>query len=259
MKNFIIYGLFIGILGLISLSSCTKDPWVYDTRSKAGIYMLDSRDSNAISFTAITDTNWVSGGCDLYLIGVPTDYDREIKVEVVDSGTNIVEGKDFHIDPVILKAGQTMADMRCWVRMPENAEDEDGKLHFTVQIVENENFIPRICTKAYFAIYVSHQEYAPEWWNVEYMGEFSERAYKRYMTLYIEQESEHTDLWERYLNPVYGTFMCFVKEQWTAEQNRFVPYLKEAVLIPMFDYFTANPYPEVEIPQWYKDLKAENN
>ncbi len=259
MNKFIIIALFAGILGLFSLSSCTKDPWVYDTSRKAGVYMQADRDTNDILFSVLTDTNWVKGGCDVYLIGEPVDYDREVKVIVIDSGTNIKENEDFIIEPLIFKAGKTTASLDCWARMPDRAEDENGQLHFTVEMVENDNFMPYICTRAYFGIYVSHQKEAPVWWDVEIYGAFSEKAYKKYMNLFIAQETQKTDIWQRYLEPVYGTNMYLVKRTWHTVQLRFLPYLKEAVLIPMFDYFTANPYPGVEIPQWYQDLKAEKN
>ncbi len=262
MNKFIIIALFAGILGLFSLSSCTKDPWVYDTSRKAGVYMQADRDTNDISFGVLTDTNWVKGGCDVYLIGEPVDYDREIKVIVLDSGTNIENTKDFIIEPLVLKAGKTTTSLNCWARMPDRAEDEQGQLHFTIQLVENENFVPYICTTAYFGIYVAHQKEAPKWWKDDIMGKFSEKAFKKYMNLYNAQEAAKTEMWMRYLEPVYGTNMFLIDQvsgDWDAAQKRFLPYLKEAVLIPMFDYFTAHPYPGVDIPKWYQDLKAEKN
>ena len=69
MKNYIVIILFLGIWCVCCFSSCTKDPWVYDTSRKSGIYMLDTRDSNKVIFGIYTDTNWISGVVDLYTIG----------------------------------------------------------------------------------------------------------------------------------------------------------------------------------------------
>ena len=90
--------------------------------------MLDTRDSNKVIFGIYTDTNWISGVVDLYTIGVPVDYDREVTFAPVDTATNIVNGKDFTLEKTIVKAGTTTATLRYWVRMPENKEDEEGKL-----------------------------------------------------------------------------------------------------------------------------------
>ena len=56
----------------------------------------------------------------------------------------------------------------------------------------------------------------------------------------------------------YGTNMYKVKSStWNNEQMLFLDKLKEDVLVPMFDYFTANPYPGVEIPAWYEEGKTQ--
>ena len=112
MKNYIVIILFLGIWCVCCFSSCTKDPWVYDTSRKSGIYMLDTRDSNKVIFGIYTDTNWISGVVDLYTIGVPVDYDREVTFAPVDTATNIVNGKDFTLEKTIVKAGTTTATLR---------------------------------------------------------------------------------------------------------------------------------------------------
>ena len=261
MKNYIVIILFLGIWCVCCFSSCTKDPWVYDTSRKSGIYMLDTRDSNKVIFGIYTDTNWISGVVDLYTIGVPVDYDREVTFAPVDTATNIVNGKDFTLEKTIVKAGTTTATLRYWVRMPENKEDEEGKLYYTIRLTENEHFVPQICTTAFFRIYVQHQEQAPKWWNTEILGSYTEKGFKVYMKYHTLQETNKTENWQRYLGPIYGTNMYKVKSStWNNEQMLFLDKLKEDVLVPMFDYFTANPYPGVEIPAWYEEWKdAEKN
>ena len=85
----------------------------------------------------------------MYTIGVPVDYDREVTFAPVDTATNIVNGKDFTLEKTIVKAGTTTATLRYWVRMPENKEDEEGKLYYTIRLTENEHFVPQICTTAF--------------------------------------------------------------------------------------------------------------
>lgn len=266
MRRIIIICLVAGIVGALGLSSCTKDPWVFDTSRKAGVYLLDTRDSNRVEFGKYLDTTWASQSLDVYLIGKPVDYDREVQVEVVmeDSATNMEYEKDFRVDPVFFKAGATTSVLRCWARIPENKEDENGKLHFTLRLVENENFVPHLTTKAFFAVYVFHPDIHIDelWWFVnrpDIFGPYTEKGIKVFMKYYTKQQQENTEIWQRYLLPVYGENMYLVSGEWKAEQELFLPYLKEAVLVPMFDYFTANPYPGVEIPGWYKEWKAEKD
>lgn len=260
MKNYIVTSLFIGILGLCCFSSCTKDPWVYDTSRKSGIYMLDTCDSTNVIFGIYTDTTWLSGVVDLYIIGMPVDYEREVEFVTVDTGTNITYGTDFTLEKVVVKPGATTATLRYWVRMPEKEEDEDGKLYYTIRMVENEHFVPHFCTTSFFRIYVQHQKEAPRWWNAEIMGPYTEKGFKVYMKYFFLQQTNKTEYWQLYLGPIYGENMWQVESStWNYEQNLFLPYLKEVVLVPMFDYFTANPYPGVEIPTWYEDGKTENN
>ena len=77
------------------------------------------------------------------------------------------------------------------------------------------------------------------------------------MRFYNKQEEQNTDNWQKYYKTVYGTNMYIMNDvsNWEGVPTLFLPLLKEDVLVPMFDYFVANPYEGVEIPEWYYESK----
>lgn len=250
-KNVIISRFVFLIIGLTSLMSCEKEPWKWDTGRKDEMCVW--QDSFPIIFSEYNDSTWAGVRMLCYLVGMPADYDREYKLEVVDSGTNIPSDY-FKITSSCLKAGKTESHLEVFVKRPSE-EFENGEQHITFKMVENEHFLPLMSKTVYFEIYVRHPSGVPKWWDETIFGKYSEAAYKVYFKFYNKLPQTHPIEWYSIFNRVYGENMDLMVDRWVGVYATFLPKLKEYVLIPMFDYCMENVYPEIEIPQWYKELE----
>lgn len=263
MKNYRnIRFIWLGIL-LCGLSSCEKDPWVYDVDQKAKLYILDYMDTVAVSFGIYTDTNWVRGSIGVSLLGTPVDYDRDIELEFVDSSSNITLGKDVIIPELFLPSESIGCNLIYWVRRPDSVHLEDGQLYFTVRLKENEFFEPCLQTTSFIRIYVSHP-IQPNWWRLvsmtKHFGPYSEEAYKLFFKYYYRQRDLNTLNWQLYYKTVYGEdFLLMGISSFSSEQLIFLPYLKEDVMVPMFDELYAKYRDDYSYPDWYKEYKANQN
>ncbi|WP_292268396.1 DUF4843 domain-containing protein [Butyricimonas sp.] len=240
------------IILLMIFASCEKDPWVWDTSRKTGIVL----DGNVveIQFSEYTDTIWAAGGASYSILGVPVDYDREILVEVIDSLTNM-PSTDYKIEAV-LTAGAVRGAIRVWARRPAYKEYEDMKLWVGLRILENDEFIPMMQSpEVTFGVKVVHPQ-QPKWWVEDLLGKFSEVAYRKLFEIYNE-------LWYKWPRPEeyramldlfgYRLQMLTNEGKWSGIYLAYQPLFKQGVLVPLFDYFTEHPNPEVEIPEWYNN------
>lgn len=250
-KDVMILRIVFLIIGIIGLMSCEKEPWKWDTSRKDEIYMY--KDSMPIIFSEYNDSTWTGVRLLSYLVGMPADYDREFKLEVVDSGTNIPTDY-FKITSSCLKAGKTECFLEVFAMRPSE-EFENGEKHITLKMVENEHFLPVMSKTVYFAIYVRHPSGVPKWWDETIFGKYSEAAYKVYFKFYDKLPLTHPIEWNSTFDRVYGTHMALMVDRWVGVYATFLPKLKEYVLIPMFDYCMQNLNSEIEIPQWYKELE----
>lgn len=246
MKNRI--SVIWGVIGLLVMfSACEKDPWVWDTGRKTGI-ALTKRDTVTITFSQYSDTTWAAGIVTYSILGVPVDYDREILVEVVDSLTNI-PSTDYHID-AILPAGAVSGSILVWTRRPIYKEYENMKLWIGLKVLENEEFVPMMHSLVSLGVYVENPS-EPKWWLDDLMGTFSAPAFRKihevYHNLWMTKPEEYRSMVE-----VYGRQLQDWKE-WTGIYLAFQSLFKQGVLVPVFDYFTEHPDPEVDIPEWYKN------
>ena len=254
MKRYLSLSPILFLIGYWFLvTSCEKDPWVFDTSRKAGIYMYVT-DTIGTEFTQYNDSSWTRATVEVYLLGEPVDYDRPVQFEFVDTASNIELEKDIKYGDVTLKANEVTSKITFWVRRPDETENDEGKCCFSFRIVENEHFVPYMTTQFVSQIWVKHPT-KPKWWDANIFGEYSEKSFKVYFKYFNMQKDQKTKNWQRYFDPVYGENMWKVKNmrRWSGEALVFLPYLKEAVLIPMFDNYGDNP--EVDVPDWYKELQ----
>lgn len=245
-------GIIVSIVCLLMLGSCEKDPWVWDTGQKNGISMY--RDSVDLSFEEYNDSTWANVRMYYNLIGMPKDYDRKILFEVVDSLTN-VPAEDFKILGDTVRAGQVDGDISFWTKRPKYHNQENGELYFTVQVTENEHFIPMMTSRICVSIFVFYPGEQPAWWDETIFGVYSVLAYQKYMQYYNRLATEHELEWNSIFKNVYGVQMKSMGEKWEGVYLTFLPMIKSFVLEPMFDYYVRNPNPEIDIPEWYKELE----
>ena len=249
MKNriYVIWCIMSLVAGMVAFSACEKDPWTWDTGRKTGI-ALDDRATVVITFPMYTDTTWAAGLIKFSILGVPVDYDRGILVEVIDSLTNI-PSTDYHID-AILPAGAESGKIAVWTRRPIHKEYEDMKLWIGLRVMENKEFVPMMRSQVSFGVRVENPE-EPRWWLEELMGKFSAPAFRKlheiYGDLWLRRPEEYRSMLD-----VYGRQLQNLQE-WSGIYLAFQKLFKQGVLVPMFDYFTEHPNPEVDIPEWYKD------
>lgn len=245
---------FVGlIMCLVLLFSCEKDPWKWNTDRKNAIYFWS--DTMKVIFTEYNDSTWAETSVFFRLVGMPVDYDREIPFEIVEEQTNL-PFEEFKLDGTILPAGGTGEFLHVWVKRPRYKNQENGELYLTVRVGENENFGAMMKSKVFVPIYVEHPEGKPSWWDETIFGKYSETAYKIYFKFYDKVKVEQPVEWTSIFVKVYGEKMKSMSgKTWTGQYLTFLPKIKSYVLEPMFDYYTRNPDPSIEIPGWYKELE----
>ena len=106
MKNYIVTVWILLIVAVSLLTSCEKDPWKFDTDRKPGLYFVELADTNEIAFDQLNDSLWTRKLFICYLIGAPTDYDRQIEFSPIDSSSNMKFGEDYKFSDATLKAGE---------------------------------------------------------------------------------------------------------------------------------------------------------
>lgn len=241
------------VASLAVLTACTEEDYkLYDTSQKDSVFFELRNSANeqidevvyAFNFD-IAQVHTVE--IPVTLMGVPKEYDRTIKINVIADESDMVEGKNYTITNNIIPANQVNGNVHINLLRDLDTEIQHKEKSLKLTIDENddlksvgENFI----TIRYSDI---RPEITPEWWPSSEMPEYTfenaqlffqffyEYAPKADMNLYNEIIGRYGDYFVN-ARRVQGPFAMYTK------------FLRNYVCIPFY-----RAHPELEwqsSPEW---------
>lgn len=228
--------------------ACSRDYLEYDTGLKDGIYL---KTSDTINYTFGLEVQGSTYDYPLIaaLVGMPSDKDRTIGFEVVDTATTAVQGVHYElIDDGVLKAGEVKKLIYITLIRDKDEALKGRPVTLTVRLTENENFrlLPGMTSEATL-IFSDQESPQPIWWKIEYLGPYSERLYRDFMHYYWKIEEVNPSLYTT-MEDKLGKYIEKTRPSLTMFSEFRIPLLKY-VISPMYEYYEKNPDPNVKIPK----------
>ena len=236
------FGMLIG--SGCFFTACHTDYLAYE-EPKDRVYF--SRDlevyNNYFTFPYWESGEQASKSQNFYVMGFPSEKDREVRVELVDSLTTAIEGEDYTLEKkFIIPAGEIQATLPVikWNRR----KDEDTRpeiLTVGVCITENENFMP---TMGYIVklTYQKTEITEPKFWANSVLGPFSPGLLYRFLDQYASLKTSAPE--------AYNLIYVYAGEHWQLDfwPNDIEFLIKKFIMVPLYNYYQANPEPGVMIP-----------
>lgn len=230
--------------------ACSRDYLEYDTKLKDGIYLMTSDTAN-YTFGLEVQGSTYDYLVITALVGMPSDKDRAIGFEVVDTATTAVKGVHYELnDDGVLKAGEVRKSIRMTLIRDKDELLKERPVTLTVRLTENENFrlLPGMTSKSTL-IFSDQGLLQPLWWNVniKYLGPYSERLYRDFMHYYWKIKEVNPSLYTT-MEEKLGKYIEKTKPSMTMFSDFRIPLLKY-VISPIYEYYEQNPDPNVKIPK----------
>lgn len=246
------------------INSCTNEDYPkYDTSIKDGAYIehfiktyedtgVESReeiDSVFYNF-GFTDITEYTYEVRCAIMGVPRDYDREIKVTTNNSkyadNEFLAAKEDYYELPstVILPKGEVETVIP--VTLKRHLELETGRAILTLVLVANDNF--DVKGNPEFTITFDDQlPETPGWWSSYNMGEFTKFKGQLFFKYFWEMEQENKYLFDKIVKR-WGRNLDI--KPYTGQNSPLVVYefaFASLVHMKMWEYSEAHPELELNI------------
>lgn len=230
--------------------SCHHDYLRYDTHLKDVLY-LTGIDSNYVYLNQRDPVDTGVFRIVVKLMGMPKDYKRSYKIEVVDSSTTAVEDVHYKFPSDLIFPADTVQDY-LYITLYRDRDPELKKrnVELAFKLVNSDDFeiIPvndyNISVCHLFIGYAAIQEL--EWWSFENLGQlYNEKVASKLVELYYQLEQTNPAIYEILKDGSSGNF-----EKWgyfVFENNLILA--KRYLLFPLYNYFLEHPEPGVEIPK----------
>lgn len=237
------------ILGVVFFSACSHDYLRYDIDQKDGIYWILSGDSLVYGFSSTYLQDSTSLNLLVYVMGLPSDHDRKVNVELIDSLTTGEENIHYFLGKeAIVKAGEVTTYLPLTLYRNRDSEMALKQVVIGFRLRESEDFrlVPGLGGYSPYRIILRLQKIGrPVWWNNTYLGDFSEELYKAFMNQYASLETTNPTIYDtlvRYAGwDLSGWNAMYI---WQNYEYVMVKY----VVHPLYDYYQKNPHPDVNIP-----------
>ncbi len=164
-------------------NACSED--AIDTYSDADYLQFTKylKDSTQFSFLAYPNVDEAVCGLEVKLIGMPSDKDREYKVEVMNEFTDAPTGSYTLPQRNVLKAGKTVDT--CFIVLKKTAELSQRSRRLTVRLIETEDFKLGQSDCIVSIINITNVLSKPAWWNSTidktWLGEYSNKKYELFI------------------------------------------------------------------------------
>lgn len=251
MKQMIQYrNLLVGLIVWSCVcSACSYDYMVYDTSQKDGIYMI-LQDSFVYKFDAFNLNDSVVTQHEVHLLGMPRDYDRTVKMEIIDSATTAVAGINYRLGPnTIIKAGEVSGYIDLTLYRTRDPELKNRPVCVAFTVRENEYFsvVPGQVTPVFRYLIKAVQVNRPDWWNDNYLGPYSEEVYKSFMNQYMSLEQTQPSIFKA-INDFCGYWFSNSINSPKMWQRFEYPIVK-FIVRPIYDYYVEHPHSDAQIPE----------
>lgn len=233
------------LVGLMLCSGCGREYLTYDSKAKDRLYMLD-QDTLHFYFDKLDLRDSVEMFSDVYVLGMPVDYDRVVNVRIIDSLTTAKEGVHFFMRNVVIKAGEVTGKISWTFFRTRDPKLEDRCVVVGFCLNKNENFdlLPGQDSCVYYYKIGKYKVDIPAFWNESYLGPYSEGLYAAFLDQYLKLESTNPNVY-RILTENYGYKLTEAGYNlWGNHEYMVVRY----IVHPLYDYYEANPDSEVNIP-----------
>lgn len=221
----------------LTLTACHGTWVMYNPAQPDHVYFSEAKQTHIASFALIPEDEIVLTA-QVFLMGMPVDYDRECKYvllpaeegETLETGgveyavKTARPGMDYDVDAVIIPAGKTEGTLRITLKRTPEMLAENQLLKVGIRLCENEHFLAAAPDSSktsailtpYFYAYVSDGEPAcPSWWRNNSngvlgwhfnLGKFYPDKYRRLLQLLHDTEATSPGFFQ-WATAAYGYYL----------------------------------------------------
>ncbi len=208
-----IYLLFIVCIWM--LASCERDHiGVYHDNDYIQFtkYLIDSTTCSFLAYPTATGLRFPVA---VEVIGMPSQQDREYKVEVLDSYTT-APAENYSLPTTFTMKAGAVVDT-CWVVFKKTNEISVEAKRLTLQLTETTHFKLGQADCRANIIYVSNVIAKPDWWTSSvtssYLGEYSDKKYRLFIQETGKAEVNSSDANEmRYYAIIFKNYLLKEKD-----------------------------------------------
>ena len=253
MKRILFHKNVISWLGLwlILCFGCERDYLTYNPKEKGIVYVQyheEYKDTLRQYFDALDVNDSVRVSSRIYVMGMPVDYDRMVNVSIVDSLTTAEENVHFSLGEVVIKAGEVYGKIPWTFYRTRDPELVSHPVLISFRLNANEDFdlmLGRDTCIYYYQVRMATVN-KPNYWNETYLGPYSEKLYGAFLDQYLELEHTHPSVY-KILTDTYSYKFKNSQKTWYLWGNHEYMVVKY-IVHPLYDYYQANPDPDVDIP-----------
>lgn len=253
MKQILFHKSVIGWLGLwlILCGGCERNYLTYNPKEKGVVYVQyheQDRDTLRQYFDALDVMDSIQVSSEIFVMGMPVDYDRVVDVSIVDSLTTAEEYVHFSLGKVVIKAGEVAGEIPWTLYRTRDPELANHPVLVGFRLNANEYFnlmLGRDTCIYYYQVRMATVD-RPNYWDEAYLGPYSEKLYGAFLNQYLELEHTHPSVY-KILTDTYSYKFEDAQQTWnlwTRHEYMVVKY----IVHPLYDYYQANPAPDVDIP-----------
>lgn len=244
---------WLGMLWILwHCAGCDREYLKYDTEKKDCIYMLYG-DTIEYAMVAGAPEQEYEYGLAVQVMGMPKPYERNLRLEVIDSLTTAKEGLHYQLKKDNIFPRDT-AYSNIYITLFKDKDPglRENPVVLALRLAESEDFrvvpVEKRFTELYLFVSVTPAP-KPGWWLDQDLGEYTEQAAFMFMKFFHEMEQKNPVVYKR-ITDKYGVDLKYVTgfalwQFWN--NNRIV--IHKYVIRPLYDYYQDHPEPGVNIPE----------
>lgn len=244
MKNILLYSLIISIF---SICSCTNEDYLkYDSSQKDAIYFDFTTETDSMfynfGFLPIKDSTFQ---VKIKMSGIPRDYDRVIKVKMVNerhaSGEFIAAKSSYYQIPETIVMLKDSVVARLPIKLIRDKELETVRAILTVELEENDNFDIR-GHREYTITFDDKMPKMPAWWEMSIyrLGDFTKVKYQLFLGYFWDMETTQPYFYNKIV-ATWGRELNLQSNKYSNPYNDYPIAMDKYVTQRLYDYQQANP------------------
>lgn len=233
---------YIGITALLAVyGACTNEDYqLYDTTQKDSVFFnyIDEDEESAVSLEYafnfdIATVHTVE--IPVSLMGMPVDYDREIKLEPVADETDMVEGTHYTIEDAVIPANEVESTVKINLLRDLDPLLTERSYTLVLKIVEND-VLRAVGQNTFTITYSDIRPDKPSWWMESwwYLPDYTFEAAQIFFDYLYGYAAEQMPEVVNEMTENYGEYLVRA----TGQSGPFALYrtfLINYVLVPMYE------------------------
>lgn len=225
---------------MAGMTSCETDYLAYDVNLKDGIYF----DTDSLNYQfGMQKGEQFEYSIPVHVMGTPKNYDREFRVELIDSATSAKPDLHYELPTSFtVPANAVSGNITLLLHRYLDPNLAQEPLTITFKLIENDHFqlvMGDICKLEFSDTELPR----PRWWSEWYFGPYSQMLMMDILNAYWDLEATRPLLFDRIVAE-YGRDLEWAYSFPYQQEIAFIKY----IITPVYAYYLENPHPNVAVP-----------